>query len=189
MKFALLLFLSCLSTALAATSNVKASMPQSRVVRNAIGVATFDELADAIAEDIAGMIRNDTTGDAVAKLQQGISGPRQVLEDHHFSTTNFIIQLGYLITAAPPSDPVKAITDKVHEKLRGAGDNIETRDNGARGPAFLATLFPVTSLVKKLGLGSLSPLTIVVDALLLALLGLGPVVGKLLLNLGLIGQK
>jgi hypothetical protein len=36
---------------------------------------------------------------------------------------------------------------------------------------------------------SSNPLGAVVDALLLSLLGLGPVVGKLLLNLGLIGHK
>jgi hypothetical protein len=56
-----------------------------------------------------------------------------------------------------------------------------------RGANFLAVLFPVTSLVKRLGIGSLAPLTTVVDALLLSLLGLGPILGRLLSNLGLIG--
>lgn len=187
MEFALLLILSWLGYAFAATSDAKAGIPQSRVIGNAIGVATFDCLADAIAEDIAAMIRNGSAGDAVAKLQQGISGPQQVLKDHHFSTTNLIIQLGYLITAAPPSDPVQAIIDKVQEKLESTGDNIETRDLLGRQSGNMAQMTPVTSLTRRLGLGSLYPLTIIVDALLLALLGLGPVVGKLLLNLGLIG--
>lgn len=54
---------------------------------------------------------------------------------------------------------------------------------------FLAATFPVTSLAAKLGLDSLSPVTTVVDGLLLALTGLGPTVGKLLLKLGLIGER
>lgn len=54
---------------------------------------------------------------------------------------------------------------------------------------FLAVLFPVTGLVSKLGLNSLLPLTLIVDDLLLIVLGLSPIVGKLLLNIGLIGMK
>ncbi|KJZ74423.1 hypothetical protein HIM_06233 [Hirsutella minnesotensis 3608] len=82
-------------------------------------------------------------------------------------------------------DPLGMILKKIKSpKVQAA-----LKKAARKGPNFLAVLFPVTSLVKKLGLGSLFPLTIIVDALLLALLGLGPVVGKLLLNLGLIGHK
>ncbi|OJJ05881.1 hypothetical protein ASPVEDRAFT_45332 [Aspergillus versicolor CBS 583.65] len=58
-----------------------------------------------------------------------------------------------------------------------------------RAANFLAVLYPVTSLVTRLGLGSLAPLTTIMDALLLALLGLGPVVGKILIRLGLISRQ
>ncbi|KAM4055039.1 hypothetical protein HRG_005848 [Hirsutella rhossiliensis] len=95
------------------------------------------------------------------------------------------LDLKDLLKSTGGKPDVKALLGKLQESLKKSG----VKDGGRKLGNLVATMFPVTSLVGKLGLGTLSPLTVTVDALLLALLGIGPTVGRLLFNLGLIGMK